>query len=106
MATVTNSTFKSVGNKRVVVGTFTGPASYAAGGDAVTPSQFGLTALDDIDVEPGSNATPNAIVPRYNKATGKIMMFWQNEVAASALVEVTAATNLSGYTFNFRAEGI
>ena len=50
---------------------------YAAGGVAITASQFGLTAIRYVNCEVGLevSATPTAQLYRWNEATSKIQVF-------------------------------
>lgn len=80
------------------IGTYTGPASYATGGDLLSAAELALGKIDILTMEALSNGSA-VLIPRYNYTTGKLMVF---DMAGA---EVTAATNLSGYSARFIADG-
>lgn len=80
------------------IGIYTGPTSYATGGDSLTTSELALGKLDVLMMEALSNGSA-VLIPRYNYTTSKLMVF------DTAGAEVTAATNLSGYSARFVADG-
>jgi len=75
------------------VARWTGPTSYTTGGEAATPAAFGLGTIVVASFTPALDAAgANTRIVVWNKATQKIQWF-------SALgTEVTAATDLSGYS--------
>ena len=75
----------------VRVARWTGPASYVAGGEDVSPAVFGLGKV--ISVQHG-NATDgtNLRTMAYNPATGKLQWF-----VGTTGVEVAGGQNLSTY---------
>lgn len=97
------------GDMRCTYGTFTMSSSYAAGGDTFTPQQFGMNSLQHIEIAGGQaiTATPTAFDVVPNIALTKMIALGTNATpgAAVAEVEVTAATNLSGFTAAFMAWG-
>lgn len=73
-----------------------GPASYTTGGELLTVRDFVRTGeILEVIVLP-----KDGYIFEYDVANDKILAFWaDNDAGAdSALVEVTAATNLSGVT--------
>jgi hypothetical protein len=78
---------------------YVGPNPYATGGEALSAQAFKLGVVEIVPAFLGVNSGGTAaVVFQYNYGTGKMQAFWQNEVAASALVEVANGTDLSGYT--------
>ena len=85
---------------------YVGPNPYVTAGEAIAANQFKLGQVEEIPPFLGVNvATTAAVVFQYNCTTGKMQAFWQNEVVASALVEVANGTDLSGYAGRGRAYG-
>lgn len=92
----------SVGSKRGNLFTYTGPSSYATGGDSKAASDFGLGRLLFLDfagVAYSSAAGATRLVV-YSRTTGKFLWFVPNTGA-----EVAAATDLSGYSLSVLAVG-
>ena len=90
-----------IGNRRTVSGTYTGPASYATGGDAIAAVDVGLSDIRSLRLgiaADASNANPRLI--RLNAAGTKIMWFVPNTGS-----EVANATDLSGFTAQISVEG-
>ena len=90
-----------VGNRRTVVGTYTGPASYATNGDAVSADDLGLSNIRVLTLGvagDAANITPRLL--RWNAAQTKIMWFVPDTGA-----EVANATDLSAFTATLYAEG-
>ena len=87
------------GHVAVMPFSYLGPTSYSTGGEAQSAQAFKLGVVEYcphfLGVNSGGTA---AIVYQYNIATAKMQAFWQNELTASALVEVTSGVDLSGYT--------
>lgn len=86
-------------------GTYTGPASYATGGEAVTAAELGLAdVIEDVFFEAINDG---GYVARWKHSTGKVKVFYSddNDTNDGPLIEVAAATDLSGQAFRFAAEG-
>lgn len=77
---------------------YTGPASYATGGDAVSAADVRMGTISYINGLTISNGTA-VLHGWYNPTTGKILWF----VAAGT--QVTNTTDLSGYTGSFEFVG-
>jgi hypothetical protein len=85
---------------------YVGPNPYATGGESHPAGDFKLGVVEEVPAFLGVSAdTTQAIVFQYNVATSKMQAFWQNELAASALVEVANGTDLSGFTGRGHAMG-
>lgn len=94
----------SLGNRRLTQGTGN-LGTYATGGIAVTATQVGLGAIDDLVVMPAGG-----YVFEYDKTNGKVLAYDQKDPAAAggadiALPQVATATSLSSITFRFHAFG-
>jgi hypothetical protein len=82
--------------------TVTGPASYAAGGFALTPAAAGLTSITAV-VPVGS---PDGYVADYDASTGKVLAYGDAATAGlGPLGETDATDDLSGTTFTFLVFG-
>ncbi len=89
----------SKGNERRTL-LYTGPASYATGGDSLPPGAVKLGRIKVILFEPALNAAGTAILLlRYDYAASKVKWF---DMAGA---EVAAATDLSGYSAGFEVIG-
>ena len=89
------------GNRRIVTGTYTGPASYATGGDSITANDVGLSDIRELDFGLAADASAaNPRLLRMNTAGTKIMWYVPNTGS-----EVANGTNLSAFTAVLRAEG-
>ena len=79
-------------------------SSYATGGEALTPSQVGLTSISGVE------AIDNhaGYVFEYDQANSKLIAYWadNNAAADSALIEVANATDLSAVAPTFRFTGV
>lgn len=75
--------------------TYTGAASYATGGIATAPADYGLRSIDGIDVIGSAGGSA-----RYDKTAGKIVL----NVAAGT--EVANAGDPTGFTLTLRVFGI
>jgi hypothetical protein len=82
------------------VARLTGPASYAAGGEALTPAALGMGTLVVVLLSPATNAAGSAVhTVVWNAATQKVQWF------DAAGVEITAEVNLSTFSAGFEAIG-
>lgn len=81
------------------VGLFTGPTSYATGGDSVTPALLGMGRVEALLMEPFTNGSV-IIFARYVPADETVKFF------DMAGVEIANLTNLSTYTARFEAIGL
>lgn len=72
---------------------YTGPVSYATGGDPILASDVGLGNIDFVDAGNAYNGTNSTYMLAYIPSTGKIIWYVPNTNA-----EVAAAVNLSTYT--------
>lgn len=75
-------------------------ASYATGGDSVTPAQFGLGRIVKMVCAPAGG-----YVFRYNSASGTIQAYYTGTAANDPLNEVTPTTDLHTTTFDVIAWG-
>ena len=71
---------------------YTGPASYATGGDSLTPEELALSKIDVVLNKIIGNGT-SIRIGWYDFTAKKILWFVPNTG-----VEVAAATDLSGFT--------
>jgi hypothetical protein len=84
-----------------VVCDYTGPSSYATGGDPLTPSDVKLGTIEHLTLGVAVNASgasPRLLV--YDYTNQKVLWFVPNTGS-----EVAAATDLSGYTVALSALG-
>ncbi len=82
------------GNRRGADGIYTGPASYATGGDPISASDFGLSDLRFVAVATALDVNnSNLRIVALNRAANKLIWIVPNTNA-----EVANGTNLSGYT--------
>jgi hypothetical protein len=72
---------------------YTGPASYATGGDPLTPAQLGLTEILFVDI-----ACAGGSAFEYDYANQKVIAYRTGSGNQVVLSEVPAATNLSAQT--------
>lgn len=79
--------------------TYTGPASYATGGDSLPPQSIGLGKIHAILGLVISNGT-NVYWGYYNKTTQKIL--WYSATAT----EIANTTDLSGFIGAFEVIGL
>jgi hypothetical protein len=87
------------GHVAVMPFSYLGPASYVTGGESHPASDFKLGVIEYCPAFLGVNSGGTlAIVFQYNISTSKMQAFWQNELTASALVEVDSGTDISAYT--------
>lgn len=90
--------FDKSGTKERRVFQYTGPASYATGGDLLNPESISLKVIDALVGLSISNGT-NVYWGYFNTSTKKIL--WYSATAT----EVTNATDLSAFTGRFEAIG-
>lgn len=84
--------------KRRIQGIYTGPASYATGGDAFLPADVKLGSIDVLTLGNPVNATV-VVVAEYDYTNLKVK--WYDMAGA----EISNGTNLSGYSTRFEAIG-
>lgn len=89
------------GSRKEVYGTVTFDSSYATGGEAFVPAEFGLSRLDWLQV---AGATGYLAAWDGSVTAPKILLYRQT-AATGALVEVPATTNVSTVTVRIRAVG-
>lgn len=101
MATISKTVARfqdEAGIRRRVVGQYTGPNPYVAGGDTINPGDINLGTIEYFSVEPLVNATPVCLITKYNYSTNKLQVF---DMAGAE----SGAVDLSGYTARFEAVG-
>jgi len=91
-------------NGYMVNGTIVLSTSYAAGGDTIAASVYGLGRITNMVVMPdvitaGTNAVVLAAIPASGTIT-KVQAFWSGAATNAVMTEVAANTDLSGYTAN------
>ena len=62
------------GTQSIVIGTIELSAAYVAGGVAPSLAKFGLNVVNFVHFEPVELAATTALLPRYDRATDKVMM--------------------------------
>lgn len=87
------------GTLNVVIGEIELSAAYSAGGVALDPPKFGLSEVYFVDFEPVELSATNALLPRYDRATDKVMIHeGDGPTTAGPLAEtdeaLTSATDL------------
>jgi hypothetical protein len=90
--------FDKSGAKERRVVAYTGPTSYATGGDTLNPESVSLKVIEALVGLSISNGT-NIYSGYYNQTTKKIL--WYSATAT----EITNATDLSAFTGRFEAIG-
>lgn len=105
--TFTNRTDHVIGNKRVVEATATFSASYATGGDTITPRALGLSQIDDVTVLGAAKDSKGATVTQQGRSiavagTPTAPTF---KVYSGSTSEVANATNLSTVAVRVRIFG-
>lgn len=85
------------GKQKVVSGTLAFDSSYPTGGEALTAASLGLAVIMDMDVGSGFGVVC-AVETQLPATSVLVKAYWQNEVAASVLVEVTDTTSLAAVT--------
>ena len=92
---------KSGGHLRRIGG-YTGPASYATGGDSFTAAEMSMGRIIKLNVAVAANAALSTFrLLHWDPATQKVVWVVPNTGA-----EVAATTDLSGFTTRFEAIGI
>ena len=100
--TATGLTAMAVGNKRLVTADVLGSASYATGGDTITPASLGLTQkIDFITAESNDSVADNRLFQLIAQADGSFKMVLNTAVNT----EVANATNVSTIGFRVMALG-
>lgn len=93
-----------VGTHRQKRGTITFDSSYPTGGEAVTPANFGLTAITDIQLE-----GDDGYVLRWDRSTTapKLLAYMgdNNNASDGPLIEVANTTDLSAVVTRFTVTG-
>lgn len=85
------------------IGGYVGPASYVAGGDPISPTDFGMGRIEHLDLGVATNGTLyRALVFLPNVATGGGVIRWLD---ATNGTEIAGGINLSAYTARFEAIG-
>jgi hypothetical protein len=106
---VASSPIDFPGGIRLTGGTVSFDASYPTGGEAVTPAQWGATAVGldgrqpDFVLLQQTSPTTTGNVYAWSKATGKIVATWTGAVVSTALAEVTNTTSLATVVVSFLA---
>ena len=85
--------------KNRIEGIYTGPASYATGGESITASQLKLGELQIVLFTLATNGTV-VIVLAYDHTNAKVKAF---DMAGA---EIANGTDLSAYTARFEAIGL
>lgn len=88
------------GVRRRIVGQYTGPASYATGGDPFVASEIGLGTIEFLDFENAISATPANRLLTYDHAAEAVV--W---IVPDTGAEVANGTNLSTFSARFEAIG-
>jgi len=103
MPTINRSTvrFHDAAGKRLRrVGIYTGPASYATGGDAFLARDVSLGALEHITFGVARNSAGAIRLLSYDHAAGTVV--WYDD----AFTQIANGTDLSGFTARFEAMGM
>lgn len=87
------------GIRRRVVNKYTGPASYATGGDPFTAGDVGLGVIEFISFANPVDATPACRLVRYDHTNFKVIWF---DLAGA---EIANAVDLSTFSTRFEAIG-
>lgn len=85
--------------KRRTLGIYTGPASYATGGESITAATFKLGQVHVVLFNPATNGSVIVLLA-YDYTNNKVKAF------DMAGVEIANATDLSAYTARFEAIGL
>lgn len=87
------------GIRRRVTGVYTGPASYATGGDPLSAGQLGLGTIEFLDFANPVSATPACRLVGYDNTNAKVIWF---DLAGA---EIGNGTDLSTFSCRFEAIG-
>lgn len=104
MPTINRTTLRfhdAAGKRLRRVGIYTGPSSYATGGDAFVAKDVSLGVLEHISFGVAHDGLGTFRLLVYDHANGKVIWVVPNTGA-----EVAAATNLSAFTARFEAMGM
>jgi len=93
--------FDAAGVRRRVIGQYTGPASYVAGGDALLANELKLGTIEKLTFENAINVTPNNRLLTYDHTNEKVV--W---IIPDTGSEVAGAVDLSGFSARFEAIGM
>jgi hypothetical protein len=98
-----------------ILGTFTGPTSYTAGGEpltnAVLAAKFGIKAIEQLDFDNAVDVTNSKALKlafdgvKTATTQGKIRAFADGGAAANGSVEIAGAVDLHTFAVPFRAVG-
>jgi hypothetical protein len=108
---LTNQKLSVMGNNRYISGTLTATGTYTTGGDAVTAATLGMHTISDFDITTAINSTPTQFVarPSYTPPTTSVLIqyYGTNAVPGAAVADpqLTSATSITGYAFQFTALG-
>lgn len=103
MPTITRTigAFHDASNARIrKIGQYTGPASYATGGDPFTAANLGMSTIELLVTELAVNAAGTVRGLQYDTAAG--LLRW---IVLDTGAEVAATTDLSGFSARFEAIG-
>ncbi len=103
--TVETNGYSEMGNREVRIGTIACSTSYAAGGDTITPAQFGLVKISALLVNGAVNGTPTGYYPVPDLTNLKLIMLSTGTASGDAFNEVGAATDLHTFVANYVAFG-
>jgi len=106
MATIdkTIGAYHDSSNARIrKIGGYTGPASYATGGDTITAAELGMARIELLQLGAATNGTLyRALVFIPTGTTGNGVIRWLD---ATNGTEIAAGANLSTYSTRFEAIG-
>jgi len=91
--------FDKSGSKERRIIPYTGPTSYATGGDTFNPETISLKLIEALVGLTIMNAAKTVLWGHWDRANKKILWF------SATATEVNNLTDLSGYTGNFEAIG-
>lgn len=93
-----------VGKQHVVDGVLTPTGTYETGGIAVTASDFGLTAIESLDVATAHNGT-EFMVANWVPSTSKIILGWTGAVVSTELDEITNGDTVTNFVMDVTVKG-
>lgn len=96
------------GKRRAHTITVLGDTSYPTGGYAIAGNDAGMTTIMFLIAGPcfPTAAATTAYIPVWDQANGKLKLYWSTTGVGTALVEVTAATDVSTATFQAFVIGV